>query len=335
MYGIYGGVIDAADRALRCFHETEELLEYPEVQADKAYYLSVLSKYNELKFLMDKRAALVSAIRAEQETSALLSEAVTDEERDAIYEEISDLKRLAFKISSELAHAIGCKSVEESVYCRLKLKENSSKIGADLFSLIKADLLSHGASAEDEKTSVAKGGFVQEISCTFGGADVFTRLIPLSGAHKVYIHGAKSEELCVAVTPSAAVPKVSERDLKIDLFHSSGAGGQNVNKVETAVRVTHLPTGLAVVCQDERSQLKNKRRALETIEKRLKDSSEQAEKYRMDADVRAQFSKRDHCLSFDLNASTMTDTRLKAFSDIPFPMTDTQFTSYINGLIAL
>ncbi|MDE7372958.1 MAG: hypothetical protein K2N18_02735, partial [Clostridia bacterium] len=184
MYGIYGDIIDAADRALESFHETEELLEYPEVQADKAYYLSVLSKYNELKFLKEKRAELVSAIEDEQEVSVLLSHSSSDEERDAIYEELSDLKRLAFEISSELAHALGCKGMEERVYCRLKLKENSSNIGAALFSLIKADLLSHGATVEDEKTAVAKGGFVQEISCTFEGADVFTRLIPLWGAHK-------------------------------------------------------------------------------------------------------------------------------------------------------
>ena len=335
MYGIYGDIIDAADRALESFHETEELLEYPEIQADKAYYLSVLSKYNELKFLKDKRAALANAIEEEQEVSALLSEVTAEEERDAVYEEISALKRAAFEISAELSHALGCKSVEERVYCRFKFKESSSKIGVALFSLIKTDLLAHGAKIENEKISTAKSGFVQEISCTFEGADVFMRLIPLSGAHKVYMQGAKSEELCVAVTPSETVPKVDERDLKIDLFHSHGAGGQNINKVETAVRVTHIPTGVVVVCQDERSQLKNKRRALETIEKRLKDASAQAEKSRIEADVRAQHSKRNYYISFDLKAATMSDTRLKAFSDIPFPMTDSQFTSYINGLIAL
>ena len=335
MYGIYGDIIEAADRELECFYETEELLEYPEVQADKAYYLSVLSKYNKLKTLMHKRTSLEGVLKQQPEVEALLSEATTDEERDAIYEELSDLKRLAFELSSELSHALGCNGLEERVYCRFKFKENSSKIGVALFTLIKNDLLSHGAKIEDEKTGVAKNGFVQEISCTFEGADVYTRLIPLSGAHKVYIEGEKSEELCVAVTPSEAVPKVDERDLKIDLFHSHGAGGQNINKVETAVRVTHIPTGVVVVCQDERSQLKNKRRALETIEKRLKDASAQAEKNRIEADVRAQHSKRNYLISFDLKASTMSDTRLKAFSDVSFPMTDEQFTSYINGLIAL
>ena len=309
-------------------------MEYPEVQADKAYYLSVLSKYNNLKFLKDKLSALMSALEEEKAVFALIAETNSDEERSAIYEEISSLKRTASEISASLSDALGCKHVEERAYCRFKLKEASSKFGTALFSLIKSDLISHGARIEDEKTLTAKGGYVQEISFIADGADVITRLIPLVGAHKVYTQ-SKSEELCFAVTPAARAEKVSESDLKIDVFHSHGAGGQNINKVETAVRVTHLPTGLVVVCQDERSQLKNKRRALETIEKRLKEANEQSEKNRIEADISAQHTKKNTPISFDTSAGTLTDTRLKAFTKIPFPLTDAQFASYINGLIAL
>lgn len=335
MYGIYGDIIGAAERALDCFDETKELLEYPEVQADKAYYLSVLSKYNELNFLRDKLSALNAALEEEKAVAALLSDATSDEERTAIYEEISSLKKTAATLSAELAGALGCKHAEERAYCRFKLKEGSSKFGAALFSLIKSDLLSYGAKIEDEKVAYAKGGYAQEISFIAEGADVITRLSPLAGAHKVYIAQSKSEELCFAVTPAASVEKLNESDLKIDVFHSHGAGGQNINKVETAVRVTHLPTGLVVVCQDERSQLKNKKRALENIEKKLKERGEQAEKKRVEADINAQHSRKNTPISFDAAKSTMTDTRLRAFSDIPFPLTDGQFTSYINGLIAL
>ena len=181
----------------------------------------------------------------------------------------------------------------------------------------------------------AKEGYVREISFIAKGSDVLTRLTPLTGAHKVYIEQAKSEELCFAVTPYASAENISESDLKIDVFHSHGAGGQNINKVETAVRVTHIPTGLAVVCQDERSQLKNKKRALETIEKRLKEKTEQAEKNRIEADISAQHCKKNTPISFDTASNTFTDTRLKAFTKIPFPLDDEQFTAYINGLIAL
>ena len=161
------------------------------------------------------------------------------------------------------------------------------------------------------------------------------RLIPLVGAHKVYVAPSKSEEICIAVTPAASMRKVDERDLKIDVFHSSGAGGQHVNKVETAIRVTHLPTGISVVCQDERSQLKNKKRALENIEKKLRERSEQSEKRRIEADIYAQHSQRNTAISFDGAGNTMSDTRLKAFAKVSFPLTIQQFTQYINGLMAL
>lgn len=335
MYGIYGDIIGAAERALDCFEETKELLEYPEVQADKAYYLSVLSKYNKLKFLKDKLTALKGALEEERAVSALLSEAGSDEERAAVYEEISSLKRIASGISCVLSGALGCKHAEERAYCRFKLKEASSEFGAALFALIKADLLSRGAKIADEKIVTAKGGYIREISFAAEGADVITRLSPLTGAHRVCMAQSKSEELCFAATPSATVERLSESDLKIDVFHSHGAGGQNINKVETAVRITHIPSGLCVVCQDERSQLKNKKRALETIEKRLKERSEQSEKNRIEADIYAQHCKKNTPISFDAANKTFTDTRLKSFTKIPFPLTEEQFTSYLNGLTAL
>ena len=188
---------------------------------------------------------------------------------------------------------------------------------------------------EDENYVNAKGGFVQEISFIAEDEDLIARFSPLTGTHKVFIAQAKSEEFSFAVTPAARVEKLDENDLKIDYFHSHGAGGQNVNKVETAVRVTHIPTGLVVVCQDERSQLQNKKRALENIEKRLKERSEQAEKMRMEADIRAQHSRKNTPITFDAATCTFSDARLKAFSRVSFPPTAEQFATYLNGLAAL
>ena len=157
--------------------------------------------------------------------------------------------------------------------------------------------------------------------------------MPLTGAHKVFCAHSKSEELCIAATLCGEEEPLSDKDIKIDLFHSSGAGGQNVNKVETAVRVTHIPTGTVVVCQDERSQLKNKQRAVETLKKRLKDARATTEKERMEADIAAQFRKKNTPISFDLDDMTMTDTRLKAYARAAFPLED--MAAYINGLCAL
>ena len=335
MYGIYGDIIEAAQRSLADFPECEELLEYPEVQADKAYFLSVLSKYNSLKFLKDRLTALKNALKGERELSSLLSEADSEVERESIYEEISSLKRTASKEALAISDALGCNHIKDRAYCRFKFTDLSSKFGVPFYTLIRQDLLLKGAVISDEKSAFSKKGNLQEVSFTAEGEDIITRLSPLTGAHKVYIAGAKSEEICFAVTPAPEKISISESDLKIDIFHSGGAGGQNINKVETAVRITHIPKGIVVVCQDERSQLKNKKRALENIEERLKERGEQTEKKRIEADICAQYRKKNTPISFNFEKGTMTDIRTKIFNEIAFPCTAEEFSSYLNGLIAL
>ena len=126
MCGVYGDIIAAAEKATEAFDETAELLEYPEVQADKAYYLSVLSSYNNLKNIKDILSDLKATLRDEKAAALLLSEA-TGEERDGIYDEISCLKRKAAQSAAILADAIGCKHIQERVYIRLKLTAASAK----------------------------------------------------------------------------------------------------------------------------------------------------------------------------------------------------------------
>ncbi len=333
MFGVYGDIVDSIEKAIAEFDKTEELLEYPEVQADKAYYLSVLSKYNMLKALKDKLAALKNALNEEEELHSLLRECGGETDRRAIYDEISSLKRVESGLASALADAVGCKHADERAYCRFKMREGTSEIGVKLYAQIKEYLLAHGAIIKGEQIKRANDDYINSISFYVEGEDAFARLMPLTGAHKVYLANGGSDELCFAATSIAEEEKVLPKDLKIDLFHSSGAGGQNVNKLETAVRVTHIPTGLSVVCQDERSQLKNKTRAIQTLEKRLADRRFAAEKERIEGDISRQFGKKNTPITFDIATATMTDKRLNAFVQSPFPLVD--FTSYINGLMTL
>lgn len=326
---MYRELLETAQKAAADYGETARLLEYPEVQADKAWYLSVLEKYNRLKALEDAASALSALISEEKELRAL-SSVSRGGERDAVYGEISAVLTKQSEAAKNLCLLLGVKDGSGGAYCRMLATDSASaRVGEKLFALIKADLTGRGASVYGEKTKRAKGGYTGEISFTASGASALLRLAPLSGVHK-----AGDGLLKLAATPEKApLPPINGDDLRVDIFRSDGAGGQNVNKVETAVRITHLPTGVSAVCRDERSRLSNERRAYETLLKRLEERQNGEELSRQSSDVARQLKIKSP-LSFDPAGGRLTDGRLEYYKSYPFPMTEREFGEYIDCLIA-
>jgi peptide chain release factor 1 len=178
----------------------------------------------------------------------------------------------------------------------------ASLFAAELFRMYSRYAVSQGWRVETLATSVSEAGGFKEIICSISGSGVYRKLKYESGVHRVQrvpvteasgrVH---TSTVTIAVLPEAEEVdiKIVPEDVRVDVFRSSGPGGQSVNTTDSAVRLIHIPTGLVVTCQDERSQLKNKNKAFRVLRTRLMDVARQQQEEKMANQRRSQIGTGD------------------------------------------
>lgn len=275
-------MFERLDNLLKRSQQIDELFAQPEVASDPHQVNKLAKERSELQPVVTAYQQLQNA---QQELADAKVLAEDDDPDFAIMarDEIDRLTTAVERLEAELRTALIPKDPNDSKNVIMEIRggtggDEAALFAADLFRLYQRYSQRHKLAVDIVNISETEQGGIKELVCTIQGANAFQLLKHESGVHRVQrvpvteaqgrIHTSTAT---VAVLPEANEVDVEIRpeDLRVDIFHSGGPGGQNVNKVATAVRVVHNPTGIVVVSQGERSQLRNKNEAMAVLRSRL------------------------------------------------------------------